>query len=861
MKYILIALCSCLLTPLWSQVTDSFDDGDFTSNPTWSGNDADFIVNADNMLQTNATGAGESYLSTAHNLTQLADREWRFKIKYSFSPSANNGGDTYLTATNADLSTNPDGIFIHVGESGSADPIQLIERNGGVETTILSSTPGLVGSSFEFTVKIIYHANGDWDLYIDPTGNGAFQLNQTANYPATVLGQYFGVDLTYTSSNATNFYYDDFYVGTIEVDTIPPTISSVFALSTTQVQVNYDEAMDQTTGENVANYSINNGIGQPLSVQQNGTNLSQFTLTLSSPLTIGQTYQLTAANPEDLAGNALVTQSENFLYVTSQTPVYGDILINEFMADESPSMGLPETEYVELYNRSSKYFHLQNWKLSDNSSDGTIQDVWLYPGDYLLLVPSGHAGDFPNLTNVAEVTSWASLNNTGDEIHLKTDNNLVVDELTYTDDWYQDPSKEDGGWSIERINPTLPCSSSSNWRASVNTNGGTPGAQNSVYDPSPDTQAPSVTKAFAQLPNELTLTFSENMDSASLANATFSVSPTLTIASRFISSHFPNNVVLTFNESLVPGKVYHYTFSGFADCSGNTGTFNGTFVIPQQPEKGDLIINEILYNPPTGGSDFVEVYNHSDKYINMKDWGLANWDDSVSVPKMITENYILAPHDYVAITQDSSFQIQHFPFAVPGKFIQLSSLPSYNNDSSAVYLMYGDTVMDHVSYSDDWQFQLLSSTDGVSLERFSADLPSNVASSWHSASQAVNFGTPGRKNSEDIKPGQGGSSLSLSSKTLSPDGDGFEDAVLITYKVTKPNLLGSMIIYDDKGRKIKTLFPRRLLDAKETIQWDGTRDNGLKADIGPYIILFETFDVNGAETSRSKKVVTVAGRL
>lgn len=860
MKYIFLIAISFFWGSLSAQVSDAFDDGDFTNNPTWIGDVADFTV-AGNQLELSASVAGESYLVTPHNLTQLEDREWRFTLDYNLSPSSNNGGNTYLTAIASDLSTQPDGIFFHIGESGSNDAIHLIERSGGVETEILASTPGIVSSSFEMAIKIIYHVNGDWELFLDQSGSGIYQLNQTANYSTSVLGQYFGIDLTYTSSNINNFIYDNFYVGPIQVDAIAPNVIDVQAISANKITVLFDEAMDKTTTEVTTNFLVNQGIGQPISVLQSATNFALFTLTFANAFTVGETYQLTASSAQDLSGNPLLQQDESFLYVTSQTPDSRDIVINEFLADESPSIGLPETEYVELYNRSSKYFHLQNWQLRDNSSAGTIQDIWLYPGEYLLLIPSGSTSMFPSLINVVEVASWAGLNNAGDEIHLVTDLGFVVDEITYTDSWYKDTDKSDGGWSIERINPTLSCSSSSNWSASIATIGGTPGTQNSVYTNAPDVTAPQVLKTMAILPNQMWIYFSEKVDSLSLLSAQFTSIPTLTLSAVFTPSAFSDSVLLTFNESLVPGIVYHFYFSNFKDCSANIAQYEGSFVLPQTPEKGDLIINEILYNPPTGGVDFIEIYNYSDKYIDLKNWGLANWNDTISSLQKVKENYILFPHDYVTITTDSNFQKQHFPFAVAGKFIQLSGIPSYNNDSSTVYLIYNDTVMDHVSYSDDWQFELLHSTDGVSLERFSPEMPSNSASSWHSASQAVNFGTPGRVNSEDIKPGQEGGSLSLSSLTFSPDGDGFEDVVLITYKVTSANLLGNLTIYDDKGRMIKKLFSRRLLDTKETIKWDGIRENGLKASIGPYIILFETFNVDGGKESVTKKVVTLAGRL
>lgn len=859
MKHLLFTLFCFLIFNSWSQMNDSFDDGDFTNNPTWVGDMADFIVNANNELQLNASGTGESYLSTPHNLTQLEDREWRFRINYAFSPSTNNRGDTYLTSTDADLSTNPDGILIRIGENGSADPIYLIERVGGVETIILTSTPAIVANSFNISVKIHYATNGDWELHTDLAGGIGYQLDVSANYPTTVLGQYIGVWLKYTSSNATKFKYDDFYAGPIQVDNIPPTITSVTAISATELEVVFDEGMDKTTGEVISNYSVDNGIGNPTSVQQDASNLALFTLNFVTSFNVGDVYLLTANNAEDVAGNAMSTQSETFQYVVAQTPEFGDIIINEFLPDETPVVGLPEVEFVELYNRSNKYFHLLGWKLSDNNTSGTIQDVWLLPGEYLILVPSSGLTSYPQAT---VVTSWAALNNSGDDIELKTDAGIVVDKIAYTDQWYRDDTKKDGGWSIERINPDLACSSADNWKASINPSGGTPGMQNSVYDDAPDSQVPTVIGFESELPNRLKIKFSEGMDSLSLENAVFISTPTLTISARILTEKYPSEIIFEFVESINPGELYTFELNDFSDCSGNTNSYSGTFVLPQTPEKGDLIINEILFNPLTGGSDFVEIYNNSDKYIDLKDWELGNHkDDTVGNLKKITQTYVLKPHDYVVLTADSNFQIMNYPFAIPGKFLQMSSLPSYNNDMSVVYLVLNSEIMDKVAYNEDWHFSLINNKKGVSLERFSANQPSNTASNWHSASETVGFATPGRFNSQDIKPNQEGGTLTLSSKSFSPDGDGFEDVLLLTYEVSSPDLLGDLIIYDDKGRVIKTLFKNHLLGGKGTIKWEGTREDGTKAAIGPYIIMFDVFNLDSSKTQTVRKVVTLAGRL
>ena len=75
-----------LFLPLWAsaQVIDDFSDGDFTSNPTWIGTDTCFTVNNNKQLQSAATVAGESYLSTTITERVSAgaflqgETEWRF---------------------------------------------------------------------------------------------------------------------------------------------------------------------------------------------------------------------------------------------------------------------------------------------------------------------------------------------------------------------------------------------------------------------------------------------------------------------------------------------------------------------------------------------------------------------------------------------------------------------------------------------------------------------------------------------------------------------------------------------------------------------------------------------------------------
>jgi len=840
-----------------TQIEDDFSDGDFTSNPTWVGTTSDFIVNAAEQLQLSAPVAGVSYLTTPHNLSSPNDIEWRFNIRLNFSPSASNKAEVYLGGGVPNLSTYPDGLYLLFGEAGNDDAIRLYYRLGGTNLQILEGTAGAIAFAFDISVKVTYQANGNWSLFVDQTGGNAFVLDAFANYPVPSLEPHFGFLCTYTVSNANRFFFDNIYVGDIIIDTDPPEIVSANPISINELEVFFNEGVELNSAQTTTNYLVNGGMGNPISAVRDATNLSKVTLTFANNFNIGQIYTLTAAGIEDFSGNVSGTLQTQFQYIEAQQAAYGDLIINEFMCRESPSIGLPERQFVELYNRSNKYINVNGWKLSDRTGTGTVQNGWIYPGEYLILVPTSGLVDYPNATNV---TSWATLNTTGDDIRLETDNGVLIDELSYSDAWYQDPDKANGGYSIERINPDLNCSDASNWRASNDPIGGTPGQQNSVLDLSPDLTLPTITALTVLAPDTLLVVFSKGMDSLSLETANFSVSPTLTEAERIVEAVYPNSFKIRFNENIEAGIVYSFLFENFQDCSGNPNTQTSTFILPQQANGDEIIINEILHNTLIGGSDFVELYNKSDKYIDLLGWQLGNYNNGVANLREINYNYVIAPDDYVVVTRDSAFQLANYPFAVSGKFIQLASLPAYNNDSSTVFLLMNDSVVDQVSYTKDWHFRLLQTQRGVSLERFNAAMPSNDPNNWHSASETVGFATPGRVNSQIHNVGVDGA-LTLSSPTFSPDGDGFQDVLLIRYELSDPELLGDLVIYDDKGRKIRTLLESHLLGSEGVIQWDGVRDDHTKASIGIYIILFEAFNATNGDKFVQRKVVTVAGRL
>jgi hypothetical protein len=860
LRLLLLPLFHLLTSVFYAQVSDNFTDGDFTQNPSWQGTNADFTVNASGELQLNSLAAATSYLSTPHLLANLNDKEWQIKVRQTFSPSSSNYGRVYLTSDNANLSLCQNGYYLQFGETGSTDAIRLFNLTNGVSTQICAGVNGQISASCNASVKVKRSAAGVWSLYADLAGGSSYLLLATGNDASNLIGTHFGVLCTYTISNATKYYYDNIYIGNEILDVTPPNLVSVTPISPVQIDVLFDESVTLATAQNIVNYSFNPSLTLS-NLTQDGVNTALVHGTLSTPLVNGTNYSATANGITDLSGNTSGATSVNFQYLVSDSAVKGDLIITEFFPDPSPVIGLPAVEYVEIYNASAgKIFNLSGYRITDGPSNGLITGGWILPGEYKVLTATANIPLFTNTTALG-VTSFPSLNNAGDTVLLKNPNNLPLDLVVYTDAWYKDPIKQDGGFSLELINPNDPCSDENNWTASNDASGGTPGLVNSVYDLTPDTQAPSISLMVASAPNYLQIWFDEGMDSSSLVNALYQFSPALTPSMIYANGTFTNTVILQFVENLAPSQIYTLTLQNAADCWINSQTLVGQFALTETPLGGEIIVNEILQNPYNGGQDWIELYNNSNKIFNLKNLQLANFDnDTIANFKTVGTNFILKPGAFAVLGKDSSFVKQNYPFHGVGTFVY-AELPSYNNDSGSVYLFNENhTLLDLVKYSNEWQFPLLDDVDGVSLERLDPNGLSSDGMNWHSAAEAVKFGTPGLKNSQYLPVTVNGS-FSLESDLFSPDMDGYLDVMQATYSMAQPSCLGTVTIYDERGRLIRTLFKNQLLGSNGNFSWNGVKDDQTKASIGVYVIVFEAFSLDGGLLFTGRKAVTLAGNI
>src|SRR5205823_11968605 len=112
------------------------------------------------------------------------------------------------------------------------------------------------------------------------------------------------------------------------------------------------------------------------------------------------------------------------------------------------------------------------------------------PDSFVIVCTGSAVAAMSPFGTTISVTSFPSLDNDRDELFLRAANGLTIHAVAYSSSWYQNELKKDGGWTLEMIDLKSPCAGSSNWKASVDPQGGTPGKKNSIDGVNDDQAAP-----------------------------------------------------------------------------------------------------------------------------------------------------------------------------------------------------------------------------------------------------------------------------------------------------------------------------------------------------------------------------------
>lgn len=863
-KYIVLLLFLPFLG--LSQITENFNDGNFTDNPTWTGDAAEFNITS-NQLRLNSAGTDTSYLGFESTVSLNA--EWKIWVKLSFNPSSGNHARIYLSSDQTNLKGSLNGYFVQLGGVGTVDDIRLFRQDGTSVVELIDGPDSTVaGSTNEIRLKITRTNLGEWSVLADSEGGENFEPQGTVTDNTHATSQFFGVWCKYTSSNATKFYFDDIYAGPIIVDSIAPGITKVVPVSSSVLDVYFDESVTAESAQNALNYSINNGIGSPLTATHYPAEPNKVRLILNNTLQNQTTYTLTTTSIEDVESNSAI-RTRDFVYY--EVKPY-DVVFNELFPDPTPSVGLPPSEFIEIYNQTTYPIPLKNWTLQHASTVRTLPDVVILPDSFLILVAPSNFGDyidFPNAVIVPDL-NYQALSNDGQTLILRDTAFNIIHSVSYTSDWYNNDDKKDGGFSIEQIDPNNPCGGVSNWQASEATIGGTPGKRNSLQGlANPDTKSPEALRIIFSGPQSITILFSESLDSSSATVlSSYSVDNGFGNPSAAIAL-IPNftQVTLSFNTPFLVGIIYNLTInSPVYDCVGNALQFPVTlrFAIPEPPAVGDLVINEILPDPFTNGHDFVEIYNKSSKNLDLKDLLIASYDDEGQPEDWYViseEGFLLFPGEFVAISENSESVKSQYLTPNPNNVITVNQLPSFNIDEGSCII--ADTllnIIDAMRYDSDMHFALLKSSKGVSFERLNPERNSLDRDNWRSAAETVGYATPGYINSQFNENSSSADFVVIEPPIFSPDNDGYQDILNITLNLENPESVGNIWIYDAKGILITQLVENKLLGITNVFSWDGVTNRGDKARIGMYILVVETFDAGGIQ-KKAKKSFVIGGRI
>ncbi|MCH9030397.1 MAG: lamin tail domain-containing protein, partial [Bacteroidetes bacterium] len=510
-------------------------------------------------------------------------------------------------------------------------------------------------------------------------------------------------------------------------------------------------------GNNALNYSIEiyndanfDSTADPgeLIFSQNFSNLSSgdsiTVSTIMSSLTAGD-YQIISkvifSEDENLLNNELIDAFTVFPPGNN----FNDVVLNEIMY--TPSSGEPE--WVEIFNKTDSPLNLKKWKIKDLTTTATItnNDIIIPPASFIILTDDSSIINFYDISSEIIQLNLPSLNNTGDAIAIIDSLGVLIDSVLYSPDW-----GGSGGRSLERISDNDGSNDPSNWGTSISINRATPGSINSItlkdFDLAVTLFKP--VKEYGIIGEQIEFNIqvkNPGLNQSQIYNVNLfrdANADSIPQPSELISTQQGNPLAsgdsLSFNfqtEDFLIGLNYFIAqvkTSADDDTTNNIGFTNviGTTI---NEVRNDIIINEFMYAPDSPEPEWIELFNRSNKTIDLKNYQIADNNDTITVFNL---SIILNPLEYIIIADDSSiFNYYNIPSSVV-----IENIPTLNNSGDNIILLDSlNRPIDSLQYFSIW-----GGNNGRSLERIDSELPSTDSTNWDTSINIFKA-TPGYINS------------------------------------------------------------------------------------------------------------------
>jgi hypothetical protein len=550
------------------------------------------------------------------------------------------------------------------------------------------------------------------------------------------------------------------------------------------------------------------------------------------------------------------------------TPVMaetGDVVITEIMADPEPVVSLPAREYLEITNRTVYSYNLKDWKLTSGDQDYLFPEIIIKPCGIIIICSTQDTSKFSRYGKILGLKQFPSLTDNGKVLLLYDSCGKLIHGVEYSSEWYRDELKSKGGWSLEMIDTGYPFYYNGNWTASESGNGGTPGAINSVACNNPDNSFAGDLIVFPEDSINISIRSPEPIFNLIQMIDRINIDGKCPV-DIYSSDPLFREFSVKLNDPLERGKVYQFETSwDIKDFAGNKLMKDKySFGLSEPAEPGDILFNEILFNPLPGDPDYLELYNSSERIIDASRLELVSVSDdsgdTSQIYQVSDEHKCILPGNYYAVTSDKEKVSERYFSADPDWLFEISSLPSMPDDKGHLILFSRELQkIDEVLYSEKMQSTLLSGYEGIALEKINPDNKSDDIKNWHSAAESSGWGTPGAHNSVYSETPVASDVVNLSSSRITPDGDGFEDLLVLDFYLTGRSNVVSVTIFDESGNYVRKIAENMYVGSEASLVWDGSGEDGSIVSTGIYIVFITMFDDSG-KTNRWKKVCTVIRR-
>jgi hypothetical protein len=787
---------------------------------------------------------------------------WSFLVKHGYDPSSQNNWAVFLMSDNGPQSMSTSGttrgFAIGVNLIGSDDTLRLWKIDGSQVTTVVNSRINwqtTIGTANVCKIDIERSKEGIWTISVTKS-TGTLAGSASGTDKQLFNQAWFGIYYKYSSTRDRLLWLDDIKVeGYFYEDLVPPFITKceVLGKNSLKVSLNEEQAEGIVVKENI---SVNSEENMAISVEM--LNKLSYRIQFTNMFINKSVNTLIINELCDLSGNCSQNLKSEFYPVWAET---GDIVITEIMADPVPVVSLPAKEYLEITNRTAYAFNLKNWNLTAGSDSVSFPDSVILPSEIFILCAAKDTLLFKKFGKVIGMKQFPVLNDEGKLIFISDSTGIFIHGVEYSQEWYKDELKSNGGWSLEMKDINYPFYGEANWSVSLAKKGGTPGSVNSISESNPDLSFYGILSAFPEDSVTILVRFSEPV--FKLSGDTGKIN----IGDKIISDVFPADPLLRefyikLQEPIQRGEIYKIGIPEVFDFAGNQiQNCNADFGWPEAAEQGDILFNEVLFNPFPGDPDYLELYNRSGKILNASRLQLvsindATGDQSEFVPLCDDAKCIL-PGEYYAITTNPQKISERYFSTDPDHLFRTGSLPSMNDDKGHLILYSRELEkVDELMYNEDMHYSLLSNFEGVSLEKTNPRSRSEERANWHSATESSGWGTPGAPNSVFIELPSDADEVVFSSSKITLDNNGYEDFLTINLNLNGNGNVISIMVFDEAGNYIKKLASNLFAGPKSTIIWDGTADDGSAVGTGIYIILITLYD-DTEKTEKWKKVCTV----